>query len=291
MAAVQSASHEFETRDIEYLRHGDKPLMARLYLPRGSGPFPAVVELHGGAWCNGDRRSDAYLGEALARHGIVVAALDFRMPPAAAYPASIADINYAVRWLKARSSEFGSRPAMVGAVGVSSGGHQGLLVGMKPDEPRYASLPLPAGTPAQDASLCCVALFCPVISPIGRYRYAKGLKQRGQPYPDFVDRVLPNHDAYWKTEAAMIEGDPATVLERGEHTSLPPVLYIQSGHDEAHPPQDRERFLQEYRRAGGTVNLEFFEGEGDRFLRDYPKTPASLSAMAKIVEFIRQHAD
>lgn len=288
--ALQSASYQFETRDVEYLRHGDKPLLARLYLPRGDGPFPAVVELHGGAWCNGDRKSDTYLGEALARHGIVVAALDFRMPPQAPYPASLADINYAVRWLKAHSAEFGSRPELVGAIGVSSGGHQGLLLGMKPNEPRYASLPLPAGTPAQDASLRYVALFCPVISPLGRYRYAKGLKESGRPYPDFVDRVLPNHDAYWQTEAAMAEGDPVLVLERGEQTALPPVLYIQSGHDEGHPPQDRERFLDGYRKAGKEVQLEFFEGEGDRFLRDYPGTPASVRAMEKIVEFIRRHA-
>ena len=46
----------------------------------------------------------------------------------------------------------------------------------------------------------------PVIDPIGRYHYAKELKAKGQPYPALVDEVLPCHDAYWQTEAAMAEG-------------------------------------------------------------------------------------
>jgi len=36
--------------DIEYARHGGAPLLARFYRPEGDGPFPAVLEVHGGAW-------------------------------------------------------------------------------------------------------------------------------------------------------------------------------------------------------------------------------------------------
>ena len=77
----------------------------------------------------GDRLNDTAINEPLAKSGVVVAALDFRMPPVAAYPASMADINYAIRWLKTRAVELRSRPDLVGALGVSSGGHQAMLVG------------------------------------------------------------------------------------------------------------------------------------------------------------------
>src|SRR5580700_9747413 len=50
-----AATHETETRDLEYLRTEDGPLLARLYRPKGDGPFPALVEVHGGAWASGDR--------------------------------------------------------------------------------------------------------------------------------------------------------------------------------------------------------------------------------------------
>ena len=44
-----SKTYDIEVEDVEYIRHGDKPLLARLFKPRGTGPFPLIVELHGGA--------------------------------------------------------------------------------------------------------------------------------------------------------------------------------------------------------------------------------------------------
>jgi len=129
--------------DVEYLRHGDKLLLTRIFRPRGDGPFPLIVDLHGGAWCVSTRESDVVINEALAKSGAVVAALDFRMPPDASYPGSMADINYAIRWLKTRATSLGSRPDLVGVLGVSSGAHQGMLGAMRPADPRYAAIPLP----------------------------------------------------------------------------------------------------------------------------------------------------
>src|SRR5207237_3418924 len=94
------ARFEIEVRDLEYQRHDAAPLLARLYRPIGSGPFPALLDVHGGAWASGDRLNNAPLDEALAKGGIVVLAIDFRMPPEWRYPHSIADINLATRWLK-----------------------------------------------------------------------------------------------------------------------------------------------------------------------------------------------
>ncbi|HEY6703836.1 MAG TPA: hypothetical protein VI010_07045, partial [Xanthobacteraceae bacterium] len=54
-AILDAKTHEFDVEDVEYLRHGDKPLLARVFKPRGDEPFPALVECHGGAWCLSDR--------------------------------------------------------------------------------------------------------------------------------------------------------------------------------------------------------------------------------------------
>src|ERR1700739_3518857 len=137
-----AATHEVETHDLEYRQSEDGPLRARLYKPKGNGPFPALIEVHGGAWASGDRLNNAPLDEALAKSGIVVLAVDFRMPPKHRYPASIADIHYATRWLKAHAGEFGSRVDLVGGLGTSSGAHQLLLSALRPSDPRYAALPL-----------------------------------------------------------------------------------------------------------------------------------------------------
>ena len=276
-------THDITVEDVEYLRHGGTPLLARIFKPRGGGPFPMVVDLHGGAWCRGDRLNDAAINEALARSGVVVAALDFRMPPVAAYPASLADIHYGIRWLKSRAADFGGRADRVGVLGVSSGAHQGMLLAMRPDDPRYAALPL-AG--AADARGGCVVLCWPVIDPLARYRYAKGLRAKGQPYPEVVDRVLPCHDDYWKTEDAMAEGNPVVALERGERVELPPALYLQGTRDVAHPRADLDRFVTQYRKAGGRVDLELFDGEAEGFINKNPDSPAAKTALAAIVAFV-----
>src|SRR5499425_397455 len=109
-------SHEFTVEDVEYLRHGDTGYLATLYRPKGAGPFPIMVELHGGAWCRSDRLADKLIHEALAKSGVIVAALDWRQPPVASYPASLQDIHYGIRWLKSRAQEFGSRPDMIGSM-------------------------------------------------------------------------------------------------------------------------------------------------------------------------------
>ena len=279
-----AAPYDIVVEDVEYLRHGDSPLLARIFRPRGGGPFPMIVDLHGGAWCRGDRLNDAPINEALARSGVVVAALDFRMPPVAAYPASLADIHYGVRWLKTRATSLGGRPDRVGVLGVSSGAHQGMLLAMRPRDPRYAALPLAGDV---DAHVGCVVLCWPVIDPLARYRYAKALKAKGQPYPEVVDRVLPCHDEYWKTEDAMAEGNPVLALERGEAVELPPALYLQGTRDVAHPRPDLDRFVTQYRKAGGRVELELFDGEAEGFINKNPDSPAAKKALDAIVAFVR----
>jgi acetyl esterase len=288
MKAEAIANYNLDIEDVEYLRHGDMPLLARLFKPRGAGPFPLIIELHGGAWCHGDRRNDTIINESLARSGVVVAALDFRMPPVAAYPASLTDINYAIRWLKTRAADLGSRPDRVGLLGVSSGAHQAMLLGMRPRDPRYSALPLAAGAATVDATVRCVVLCWPVIDPLGRYHYAKELKAGGKPYPELVDQVLPSHDEYWKTEEAMAEGSPVRALERGERVELPPALYLQGTKDLAHPRPDLDRFVAEYRKAGGRVALELYEGEGQAFITRNSSSPNASKAIERIIEFVHK---
>ena len=288
MRANARLTYDVDVQDVEYLRHGTKPLLARLFKPRGSGPFPLLVDLHGGAWCRGDRLSDAAINEPVAASGVVVAALDFRMPPDAGYPGSLADINYAIRWLKTRAKELASRPDAVGMLGVSSGAHQAMLLAMRPRDLRYAALALPPGTAAVDASVRCVVLCWPVIDPLARYHYAKTLKAGAAPYPDVVDRVLPSHDEYWRTEEAMAEGNPVLALERGERVELPPALYLQGTRDVAHPRADLDRFVAQYRKAGGHVELELFDGEAEGFINKNPQSQAARRAIERLTEFVHQ---
>lgn len=286
MTTTELARYAIDVEDVEYLRHGDKPLLARIYKPRGTGPFPLVIDLHGGAWCKKDRTSDAGTDEPLAKSGVVVVALDFRMPPEAAYPASMADINYAIRWCKARAKELNTRPDMIGILGVSSGGHQAMLTAMRPADARYAALQLP-GKEKVDATVRCAVMCWPVIDPLGRYLYAKGLQSDARMKKQ-ADEWVASHDKYWANEAEMTEGNPTLALERGEKAQMPPVLYLQGTADVAHPKANRDSFIAAYRKAGGKVDLQLFEGVGEAFITNDPASQQARDAIEKIIEFVHR---
>jgi acetyl esterase/lipase len=285
---TSAQTYEIDVADVEYLRHGDTSLLARLFKPRGSGPFPIMVELHGGAWVRGNRLNGNAANEALAKNGVIVAALDFRVPPEASYPASLADIHYGIRWCKTQAAAWNGRPNRIGAMGTSSGAHQAMLLGMRPHDPRYAALSLPTGAAAVDGTLGCVILCSPVIDPLGRYHYAKGLRQDCTPPAGMAERVVPMHDQYWQTEEAMAEAAPARILARGERTALPTVLALRRSYEESHPRPDFDEFVLQYRKAGGQIDVTIFEDEGEGLLRDL-SSPVAQQTLEQISAFVHQH--
>ena len=287
VTSKQATTYEVDIEDVEYLRHGNAPLLARLFRPRGSGPFPIMVELHGGAWVRGDRLNGNAANEALARNGVIVAALDFRVPPVASYPASFADIHYGIRWCKSQAEAWNGITGKVGAMGTSSGAHQAMLLGMRPNDPRYAALPLSNGSSVRDGALGCVIMVSPVIDPLGRYLYAKGLRGDVTPPAGMADRVGPMHDLYWVTEEAMAEAAPARALAAGERMELPPTLCLARTYEDAHPRPDLDEFIAQYRRAGGSIDVTIFEGEGERILQD-PSSDLAQQALERMTAFIRQ---
>ncbi len=288
--ATRMQTYDIDIADVEYLRHGNTPLLARLFKPRGSGPFPIMIELHGGAWVRGTRLNGDAANEALAKNGVIVAALDFRMPPEAPYPASLADIHYGIRWCKTQAAAWNGRPDRIGAMGTSSGAHQAMLVGMRPDDSRYSALSLPAGAAAVDGTLDCVILCSPVIDPLGRYHYAKGLRQDCTPPAGMAERMVPMHDQYWQTEEAMAEAAPARILDSGERTALPPTLFLARSYEAGHPRPDSDEFIRQYRKAGGRIEVTFFEGEGEGLLRDL-SSPVAKQALEEMSAFVHQHIE
>jgi acetyl esterase/lipase len=279
MQTAVRAGFEFLVKDLVYQQHGGKPRLARLYQPAGSGPFPAVLQVHGGAWNAKNRTDGQNTALELAGAGIVVLSIDFRNAPEAPYPASLQDINYGIRWLKAHCAEFGSSPERVGAYGTSSGGHQILLAAMRPDDPRYRALPL-AEAPDIDARLAFVISGWGVLFPLDRYQRAKA---KGK-----LD-LVKSHDTFFGDEATQIEATPALALERGEKLYLPPALVFQGTNDEWTPVELAERLAADYRRAGGKMELLLLEGERHTFLNEHPFASNSAKTLEAIKVFIKQH--
>jgi acetyl esterase len=292
-ATLETKTTEFDVSDVEYLRHGSKPLLARVFKPRGEGPFPALVECHGGAWCMSDRTTEHLRHEYMASHGIVSIALDFRSGNEDPYPASVQDINYAVRWAKQNARELKTRPEFIGISGQSSGGHLAMLVAMRPRNPRYSEIALPGGATPHDASVRCVVMSWPVINPLSRYRHAKRAVAAGE---EWGKSIVPRHDKYWVNEANMREGNPMLALERGEKAQLPPAIWFQGRGDGVHdykdpesdfPGNEPQRFCAYYKKAGGEITLEYIDM--DRHTGHSPDLSKSGDMFAHMVDFVGRH--
>ena len=78
--ALASAPVAVHTRDVDYLQVDGKTFQATIYQPEGPGPFPALLDVHGGAWIRDDVRRDehALMDKTVAAMGVVVVAVDFR---------------------------------------------------------------------------------------------------------------------------------------------------------------------------------------------------------------------
>ena len=159
-----------------------------------------------------------------------------------------------------------------------------MLAAMRPNDPRYAALPLP-GDAAEDASVRCVVLCWPVIDPLGRYQYAKKLKEGGNAKQ--ADEWISCHDQDLQGEAPRQRAIRRWRSSAAE-VPLPPVLHPQGTADPAHPRPNLERFIAAYRKAGGRVELHMFEGMSQAFISEQPTAPASLDALDKIVEFVHR---
>ena len=265
--------------DLIYAQRGARALTARIYRPGGPGPWSAVIDIHGGAWSGGDLSDGAARDAALAEAGILVAAIEFR-DGSDGYPCSLQDINEAIRWLKA--SSLGVRADRVGLTGNSSGGHLAMLAAMRPDDARYAAL---GRYPGVDATVCCVGMLWPVINPLSRYRHARRARDQAVPAA-WVGNIPERQEGYWKTEAAMAEGNPVMILERKESVRTPPALWIQGRPED--PPHDYrdpesafggnepERFVHLYRAAGGSIDIV-----------NVDQAQRAEQSIAPVVEFFR----
>ena len=243
--------------DVVYLSTKDSDIKARIYQPIGNGPFPCILDVHGGIWNGGSLHDNARMNQILSESGVVVVSIDYRLAPDYPYPAQVQDVNYAVRWIKSRANELNISDSSIGALGASSGGHTVMLNAMKPNDPRYSSLGA-NGTSINcyDASISYVIAMWPVLDSYSRYIYA---------VENELDHIKLCTERYFLTKDTMQEGNPQSILDNKEKVLLPPILIIQGTSDKNVPTSIPQRFCESYQKSGGYAKLELFPGMSHGF--------------------------
>lgn len=114
--------------DVVYAGRSSDEKLDIYYPGQGDGPFPVLVEVHGGAWYFGQKRSvefEPFL-QGLSR-GFACVSLGYTLSPKGHYPLPVLEIKSAIRFLRANAKKYHLDPARILLWGGSAGAHLAAL--------------------------------------------------------------------------------------------------------------------------------------------------------------------
>lgn len=200
--------------DVELKLDLARPITDKLVGPAGA---PCIVVIHGGAWRMGDKAS--HRGEILrfAEEGFVSATIQYRFAPEYKFPAQVEDVKCAIRFLRAKASDYGIDPDRIGAVGFSAGAHLSMMLATL-DSDEFAG---EGGWPDQSSKVqAAVSFYGPTLFT------ADNMPARTEPLvSDFLGGTMDEVSDAYKNASPVTHvdaGDPPMLLFQGTDDPLVP---------------------------------------------------------------------
>ena len=136
-AVARAQGNILVQNDIEFANPDEQHLLLDMASPKGKGPFPAILCIHGGGFRAGDRHGYDGLIKKFAQRGSVAVTVEYRLAPKFQFPAAVHDSKAAVRWLRANSKKYRIDPNRIGVTGGSAGGHLAQFLGVTMGVPEF----------------------------------------------------------------------------------------------------------------------------------------------------------
>lgn len=232
-----------------------------VYAPQGAHDLPVVVFFYGGSWQDGKRQWYRWMGETLARHGLVVAIPDYRKYPEVRMDGFMTDAANAVACVHAHARDYGGDPRTMFLMGHSAGAHIAALLATDGHWLRGVGM-----LPQQLAGFIGLAGpydFLPLTEPafIGMFGATPEAQARSQPV-NFVD------------------GDE------------PPMLLLQGTDDHYVQPKNALSLAKRMRAHHEPVEVKMYKGIGHvRLLLSFSRPLRHSSpALRDALDFIHAHS-
>jgi acetyl esterase/lipase len=251
--------------DIIYGKGGEQELKLDLAMPAtGTGPFPAIVCVHGGGWKGGSYKDMNGTIKGLAGEGFVAVSVQYRLTPPAGqaanglkgrWPTQIEDCKCAVRWLRANAAKYKVDKDRIGAVGYSAGGHLVLLLGLTTKEDGLEGKGDLTPEAAKESSRvqCVVDLFGPTDLTTGDWEKAV------EPLlVDLFDGSLKDKAKDYK------HASPLTYVRKDKDN--PPILMFHGTKDNIVHYNQSTKIDEALKKVGANVTLVTMEGDGHGWL-------------------------
>ncbi|RMD00376.1 alpha/beta hydrolase [Clostridium autoethanogenum] len=247
--------------DIPYANESKHQKMDIIIPNEGEGPFPVVINIHGGAWFFGDKRNvHTRSAIQLAFEGYAVATINYRLSGDAKWPSQIYDCKAAVRFLRANAAKYNIKTDKIAVLGSSAGGHLAAMLGVTNGRPEYEDLSM--GNSEYSSDVQAVATWFGVFDFVNTENHKRQLVREGETYKcqddGVADRLMgcsmeENKDKY-------ISASPIYQMRK----NMPPMLIQQGTSDKVVPYLQAIEFFNKYIKICGdeNVHIDLLEGAG-----------------------------
>ena len=265
--------------DIAFSGNNSTELLGDLYIPDGLDSAPVLVAVHGGGWQVGNRKFYVHWGPYLARHGIAVFAVEYRLtkPDAKAYPDAVRDVGAAVGFVRANAERYRLDPERIGLIGDSAGAHLSALVALAGNEPPFA----PTKPAADHVAVKVVVGFYGVYDMAAQWRHDLPVRPRDNITEKFLGAAL------YADRRVYFESSPISYATVDRNTTR--FLLVYGTHDDVVDAQSQsEAFLLALKQANFFVRTVVLPGAGHFFITD-PVDDTSYGGIAgpRVVGFLR----
>jgi len=258
---------------LSYAKVGQGNLLADVYRPYdASGPLPAVVVVHGGAWRYFDRHVTEGMARVLASQGFVAVTVDYRLSGEAVWPACFQDIKAAVRWIRANANRFDIDPQRIGAIGDSAGGHLVAMLGTARAE---ANLEGDEGVTGISSAVSAVVAYYGVFDMTSM---TPAVREKG-PIPRLLGTSFKDQPDLFR------QASPITYVDKSD----PPFLLIHGRNDRVVPVEQSMQMEAALKAAGVPVKLLLVENADHMLVKKGAQIdPPLVGIDRQVIEFLQQ---
>jgi acetyl esterase/lipase len=240
-----------------------------IYLPdSGTGHFPVIVSIHGGAFMGGDK-ADGQLTPMLEgiNRGYAVVSVNYRLSMESIFPAQIQDVKAAIRWIRANAEEYEFNPWKISVWGSSAGGYLAALAGTSGGVAELEDSSL--GRMDQSSVVQAVIdWYGPIdfLSMDSQFKksgkgkanhndpYSPESKLMGAPIASIPDQVEVANPEYYLTK-----DDPPIFIEHGTEDEVVPVQQSEDFAIEALEHLGSDRVTLHLLQGAGHGGMKFFD--------------------------------
>lgn len=267
--------------DIVFAEHDGVKLLGDLYAPKGLDKAPVLIGVHGGGWQVGDRKFYKNWGNYLAKNGIAVFAIEYRLmkPGVKTWPGAVYDTRAAVQYVRAQAASLGVDPERIGLMGDSAGAHLSALVALAGEEPQFSGEYRSDPHASVSTKVKVLVGFYGVYDMVGQWEHDLVTRPRDNISEKFLGA------APWANRKVFFDASPMSYATADKNSTR--VLLIYGYEDDIVDPKTQsDRFLLALKQAGFFARNIVVPGAGHFWSVDPVDDGFGAYAGPKVLRFL-----